>query len=198
MRHYFSAEAPVSSRPQGFTYRYKSHTYAFTTDMGVFSVGKMDEGTDLLLQQIPALSGKLLDMGCGFGAIGIILAKEYGLELTLSDINPRAIELTRENCERNGVDAIQIVLSDKFEQIHDCYDTIVINPPIHAGKQVVFSLYEGALGHLNEGGKLYIVIRKKHGAESSIKHINQIFGNCNILHKKKGVYVLCCEKIRPV
>jgi len=194
MNHYFSREQTAPSNRKIFTYQYKSKSYTFITDTGVFSVGHMDGGTDILLQHIPPLSGSLLDMGCGYGAIGIVLAKEYKLTLTQVDINLRAIELTRENCEKNGVRS-NIILSDQFSQNLGQFDTIVINPPIHAGKQVVYSLYEDAFTRLNESGKLYIVVRKKHGAESTITKLTQIFGNTNVLHKKKGVFVLCCEKM---
>jgi len=194
MSHYFSEEQTTPSKRKVFTYQYKSYSYTFITDTGVFSVGHIDSGTDILLQHIPPLSGSLLDMGCGYGAIGIVLAKEYNLALTQADINPRAIELARENCEKNGLQS-NIILSNQFSKILGQFDTIVINPPIHAGKQVIYSLYKDAFACLNEFGNLYIVIRKKHGAESTITKLTQIFGNTSILHKKKGIYVLCSKKM---
>ena len=163
--------------------------YVFTADTGVFSARKMDTGTDILLRNIPALKGSLLDMGCGCGCIGIVLAKAYGLDLTQADINPRAVRLTIENAAKNGV-VSRVVQSDLFSKIQEDFDTVVINPPIHAGKNVIFSMYEGSYKHLKPGGKLYIVILKKHGAESSIKHLAKTFGNCQVLYKKKGCYIL--------
>ena len=191
--HYFSREELTQSNPQSFRYQFGLNTYTFTTDTGVFSVGKMDMATDILLNQIPPLTGTLLDMGCGYGCIGIILAKEYGLELTQADINPRAVRLTIENAAQNGV-VSHVIQSDQFSQIHGLFDTVVINPPIHAGKDVIFGMYQGAYQHLKHNGKLYIVIFKKHGAESSIKYLTDLFGNCQVIYKKKGCYILCSRR----
>ena len=188
--HYFSQIEPESSNPQKFEYSFGKNIYTFMTDTGVFSVGKMDASTDALLRNIPPLKGSLLDMGCGYGCIGIVLAKEYGLEVSQADINPRALRLTSHNAAANAVQST-IIHSDAFSQIEGVFDTIVINPPIHAGKDVVFAMYEGAYEHLINSGSLYIVILKKHGAESSIKHCEQIFGNCRIISKKKSCYILC-------
>jgi len=187
--HYFSREEPEQSDPQIFSYVFNENRYIFSTDTGVFSVGKMDSATDTLMKNIPPLSGSLLDMGCGYGAMGIILAKEYNLTLYQADINPRALRLTAENAAKNGVMS-NIAASDCFKQIQGFFDTVVINPPIHAGKNVIFEMYEGAYKHLHLGGSLYIVILKKHGAESSIKYLNKIFGNCHVQYKKRGCYVL--------
>ena len=188
--HYFSQKEATKSKPQSFKYQFGSNTYTFTTDTGVFSIGKMDMATDILLKHIPPLTGSLLDMGCGYGCIGIVLTKEYGLELTQVDINPRAVRLSTENAAQNGVIS-QTVKSDQFSQVQGIFDTVVINPPIHAGKDVIFGMYEGAYQHLKIGGKLYIVILKKHGAESSIKYLTELFDNCQVIYKKKGCYILC-------
>ena len=193
MTHYFSQEEPNKSKPQTFTYKFRDTTYTFSSDAGVFSVGKMDGATDILLHHIPPLRGSLLDMGCGYGCIGIILAKEYKLELTQADINPRAIRLSQQNAAINNVET-QVIQSDHFSQIEKSFNTIVINPPIHAGKSLIFTMYEEAFSHLLPAGSLYIVIQKKHGAESSIKRLTEVFGNCGIIYKKKGCYILRANK----
>jgi len=196
MSHYFSRDEDglAESKPQSISYSFGKNTYQFITDTSVFSYGKMDIATDILIRNIPPLEGTLLDMGCGYGALGIVLAKEYGLTLTQADINPRALQLTIENAGHNGV-LSNVVESDTFSQIEGLFNTIVINPPIHAGKNVIFSMYEGAWKHLYEdAGALYVVILKKHGAESSIAYIKEIFGNCQSLYKKKGCYVLQAHK----
>lgn len=191
--HYFSQEEPNKSTPQTISYLFGSKQYTFTTDIGVFSPKKVDHATDTLLKNIPPLGGSLLDMGCGYGCIGIVLAKEYGLELTQADINPRALRLAMENAAQNNM-ASNVVQSNGFAQIRGSFDTVVINPPIHAGKSVIFAMYEGAFAHLKPDGFLYIVILKKHGAESSIKRLTEIFGNCRVLHKKKGLYIIAMRK----
>jgi len=191
--HYFSSEVTAESNPQEIAYEFGSHSYRFITDNGVFSVGKIDTASDILIQTIPPLSGNLLDMGCGYGLIGIVLAKEYGLELTQADINPRAVNLSKLNASKNKITS-NVLQSDAFSQINGFFDTIAINPPIHAGKDVIFAMYDGAHKHLNIGGALYIVILKKHGAESNRSQILELFGNCETLYKKKGLYVFKAHK----
>jgi len=157
----------------------------------VFSKGRVDAATDLLLRTLPPLKGSLLDLGCGYGCIGLVLAKAYGLKATQVDINPAAVRLTEKNCRLNGV-STDVRLSDRYENVPERFDTILLNPPIHAGKDVTYRMYEEAPAHLNKGGKLYVVTLKKHGAESTIAKLAEVFGNCDALYKKKGYYVLCC------
>lgn len=189
MSHYFTPDASLPDRDIAITYGFKGRQYSFTSNAGVFSATRIDDATDLLLQTLPPLTGSLLDMGCGYGCIGIVLAKTYNLTLTQVDVNPRALALTTTNCAKNDV-ASTVLQSNGFDAVPDSFDTVVINPPIHAGKGVVFAMYEGAHAHLNPNGRLFIVILKKHGAESSIAKLTQLFGHCDILYKKKGTYVL--------
>jgi 16S rRNA (guanine1207-N2)-methyltransferase len=192
--HYFIPDATLQSRPQTFSYEFNGRTFKFTTDVGVFSVGKMDGQTDLLLRNMPPVEGSLLDMGCGYGCIGIALAGAHGLTLTQADVNPRAVELTKKNCAENGV-ASTVVLSDGFENISGSFHNIVINPPIHAGKQTVYRIYEGAFEHLCPNGNLFVVVHKKHGAESTVCKLDEIFKNCETFYKKKGCFLLRCKKL---
>ena len=191
INHYFSKEELTQSNPTAFSYTFGLNKFTFTTDAGVFCVGRVDRATDILLQNIPPLQGSLLDMGCGYGCIGIVLAKEYGLQLTQADINPRAVRLTIENAAQNSV-VSSVVKSDCFRQIQGHFNTVIINPPIHAGKNVIFDMYQGSYDHLKPDGVLYIVILKKHGAQSSIEALKKIFGNCQIIYKKKGCCILYC------
>jgi len=191
--HYFTDDPNLPDDPRSFTYYYKDHALRLTTNSGVFSHGRVDEATDLLLKNIPSLSGTLLDLGCGCGVIGIALAKAYGLQITLADINPRALACAEINCNENGIKA-KIVRSDCFEDIEGAFDTITLNPPIHAGKEVVNRLFEGAAKHLAPGGSFYVVMLDKHGAKGAAARLCEIFGACETLHKKKGYRVFLCEK----
>jgi 16S rRNA (guanine1207-N2)-methyltransferase len=173
-------------------YEFKGERFTFATHNGVFSKNHVDHATDILLNTVPPLSegSTLLDMGCGYGVIGIVLAKIYGLKLTAVDVNPAAVELTR----RNG--AADVRVSDCFGcfgAVADKFDTIVINPPIHAGKAVTYEMYSQSPDFLNDGGRLYVVTFKKHGAESTISKLTEVFGNCKTIYKKKGIYVLECQ-----
>ena len=188
MSHYFEYDENLPHEYLNVEYEINGQVFKFTTDIGVFSREGMDAASDILIRTIPPLHGRLLDMGCGWGGIGIVLAKLYSLELTQADINPRALELTRKNCEDNNVKS-EIILSDCFENIKSRFDTITLNPPIHAGKAVTYRMFEEAACHLAPEGRLYVVTLKKHGAESTERKLREVFGNCDTLYKKKGYYV---------
>ncbi len=99
------------------------------------------------------------------------------------------------NAKENKVDdRIKVLTSSSFENIKDNYDIIMTNPPIRAGKEVVFSFYEGAYEHLNNGGKLYVVIQKKQGAPSTKAKLESLFGNCETANKKSGYSIFRCIK----
>lgn len=193
MSHYFIADDSLASKKEKFSYNFKGKAFAFYSDSGLFSMGHVDYATDILMKELPVLSGTLLDLGCGYGPIGIVLGKTYDLSVTFSDVNSKALRYTKENLEVNGFSG-NVIESDGFQQIEGYFDHITLNPPIHAGKQVIFQMYEGAFEHLNKGGCFYVVIQKKHGAESTIKTLETIFGHCNVLYKKKGFFVLACTK----
>jgi 16S rRNA (guanine1207-N2)-methyltransferase len=193
MSHYFSEDNSLKPDIKKIVYCFAGREFVFTTDSGLFSKDRIDRATDILLGTVPPLSGSLLDMGCGYGCIGIVLAKIYSLELTQSDVSRSAVELTKINCGDNGVDSA-IIKSNCFDGVSGSFDTIVINPPIHAGKYVTYKMYEDSVSYLNDGGKLYIVTLKKHGAESTRTKLKDIFGRCETIYKKKGYYVFCCEK----
>jgi len=189
MNHYFKSNEDLKHRESETVYVFGPLKFSFITDAGVFSKSGVDFASDILLRRLPELSGRVLDLGCGFGCIGIVLAKLYGekIDVTMSDINARAVELTGKNAKKNGVNA-EIVQSDGFERIPENFDGIILNPPIHAGKPAVYKLYEKARGHLNPGGSFFVVIQKKHGALSHKQELEKIFGqeNCSILYSKKG------------
>ncbi|MCD7723655.1 MAG: methyltransferase [Clostridiales bacterium] len=191
--HYFIEDDTLAPHIETFSYYYKDMKFSLCSNSGIFSPGHVDSETDILIKSLPALSGKLLDLGCGYGVIGIVLGKYFGLDVTLADINQRALECAKTNCEKNDFSA-EIIKTDCFENIKECFDAITLNPPIHAGKQVMFNMYEGAWRHLRPGGKFYVVIQKKHGAESTAKMLEKLFGNCESIYKKKGIFVFECAK----
>jgi len=189
--HYFTDDPNLSDDPRSFTYYYKEHALRLATNSGVFSHGHVDEATDILLKQIPPLRGTLLDLGCGCGVIGIALAKAYDLQVTLADVNPRALACARLNCRENGV-AAEIVQSDGFEALTGSFDTITLNPPIHAGKEIVYRMFEGVSKHLEPGGGFYAVMLDKHGAGRAAARLGEVFGACGTIYKKKGLRVFYC------
>ena len=170
-------------------------SFHFYTDAGVFSKKMVDYGSQVLLNALDLERGKnLLDVGCGYGPLGISLAKVQGVQSTMIDINSRAIDLAKKNAERNGVVA-HIFQSNIYENVSEKFDYIISNPPIRAGKKVVHEIIEGAFDHLNQGGSLTIVIQKKQGAPSAKAKMEDVFGNSEIIRKDKGYYILISEKL---
>lgn len=162
----------------------------FLTDAGVFSKKMVDFGSQLLLKCLEVNQGEtVLDVGCGYGPLGLSLAKAYGVQATMVDINNRALDLARQNAERNKVEAT-IFQSNIYEQVEGNFDHVISNPPIRAGKQVVHEIIEKSKDFLEIGGDLTIVIQKKQGAPSAKSKMEDVFGNCEILKKDKGYYIL--------
>ena len=166
----------------------------FYTGSGVFSKNGVDYGSGILIDTVLNDfdgAGTVLDMGCGYGPIGIFIAARFkNSHVEMADVNERAIELSLKNIESNKIKNTEVVLSDGFSSISRMYDAIVTNPPIRAGKKTVFSFYEGAFEHLKEKGQFYCVIQRKQGAESSQKKLKELFGNCEILNRKSGYRIL--------
>ena len=162
----------------------------FLTDAGVCSKKMVDFGSQLLLKCLQVNEGEtVLDVGCGYGPLGLSLVKAYGVQATMVDINNRALDLARKNAERNQVSAT-IFQSNIYEQVEGTFDHVISNPPIRAGKQVVHEIIEKSKDFLEDGGDLTIVIQKKQGAPSAKAKMEDVFGNCEIIKKDKGYYIL--------
>lgn len=173
------------------------NTFRFLTDSGVFSRNFFDFGSKSLVEIFKPYEGakSFLDLGCGYGPIGTIVKKTFPfLDVTLSDVNPRAVELAEQNLLKNGVLA-NVILSDGFNEINQSFDLILLNPPIRAGKQTVYSLYIESEKHLNPMGELWIVIQKKQGAESSVKFLKEHFKIVEIIDKNKGYFIIKNKKV---
>ena len=190
MNEFYYTENPTSeSNERSFTMEFLGETCRFTYDNGVFSKGELDEGTAYLLSALPPLGGRILDLGCGWGPVGVILGRKYPeAEIVMSDVNERALTLSRKNLAANGVKNASCLSSDGFEHIEGTFDAIVTNPPIRAGKEKIYAMFDTAMERLNEGGALYLVIRKQQGAESAVKYLSHY--GVEILLKKKGFFVL--------
>ena len=171
-------------------------SFTFLTDSGVFSKKMVDYGSQVLLNTLDFEKGKtLLDLGCGYGPLGISLAKVQDVKPTMVDINNRAIDLAKQNAQKNGVEA-DIFQSNIYEKVNGTFDYIISNPPIRAGKQVVHTIISESINYLKVGGNLTIVIQKKQGAPSEKAKMEEVFGNVEILKRDKGYYILRSEKIK--
>lgn len=193
MAHYFENDESLKSEKKYLQFAYKSINLRLLTDVGVFSKNEIDEGSIGLLNVVTdqTLSGKILDVGCGYGTLGLTIAKLFPLvKVTMFDVNERAVVLTKQNISTNSINNAEVFVASTYQALtKDDYQTIVINPPIRAGKKVYFPLLSEAYNYLTDGGTLYFVIRRSHGALSAQKHVEAHFGNCALLKKHHGFYI---------
>jgi 16S rRNA (guanine1207-N2)-methyltransferase len=198
MPQYFDNVEGLGHQNISLHFTVNGDSYTLKSDRGVFSKDSLDDGTRLLLETIlqADLGTHLLDVGCGIGPIGLILAKaDPKRHVTLSDVNLRALDLAKENAELLGVTSqVEIIASDVYTTISHPYDTIVSNPPIRAGKKVTYRIYDEAPAHLTEHGRLILVIRRQQGAESVLAHLTSLFNKVEVLDRHKGYYVIVATK----
>ncbi|MCM3741056.1 class I SAM-dependent methyltransferase [Oceanobacillus luteolus] len=197
--HYFSEKPQTESSPRHLQTKLRDKNYTFTSDTNVFSKGKIDFGSRVLIETFeePAIDGDFLDLGCGYGPIGISLAGTYpNRHVVLADVNERALSLAEKNANANHVSNVEVIRSDRFSNLEGRkFAAVITNPPIRAGKTVVHGMFEGAKEALVENGELWVVIQKKQGAPSAQKKINELFGNVEVVDKKKGYFILRALKI---
>ena len=199
MSHYFQNDPNLASNLQKISFDIYGLHMSLWTDNGVFSKSRVDEGSFAFLKVLLPLklTGKILDLGCGYGTIGLTIAMASPeARVTLADINTRALALCEKNANELGLSQrVTILLSDIYANIEGQYDSIVVNPPIRAGKRVTYAMYEGAKQRLIDGGSLFIVIRKAQGAPSASKYIEELFGNITLLKRDKGYYIYQAKKV---
>lgn len=192
--HYYSNKPDTAHDFVTWEFELKGKNFRFTTDSNVFSKGTVDYGSRVLIeafkdQELP--EGPILDVGCGYGPIGLSLAYSTKRVVEMLDINERAVELAKKNAEQNKIENVEIHTSYLYETLnHSAYAAILSNPPIRAGKQVVHEILEKAYPLLLVGGTLTIVIQKKQGAPSAQKKMAAMFGNAEILLKDRGYYII--------
>ncbi|WP_226002914.1 class I SAM-dependent methyltransferase [Paenibacillus sp. BJ-4] len=195
--HYYSKRPEAAHERRSLETVLRGRTYRFASDSGVFSKQGIDYGSRVLIEamQLP-VQASVLDVGCGYGPIGLTAATLVPEgHVTMIDINERAVQLAKENAERNGIKNVTIKQSDLFAEVkHQHFDVILTNPPIRAGKETVHAIFELAYEHLNEGGALWVVIQKKQGAPSASAKIESLFGCVEEVTKDKGYRILKAEK----
>ena len=195
MSQYFENDKSVKSNRKLINFSFNDREYYVYTDNGVFSKDRFDYGTKVLLENINInnLCGKVLDLGCGIGVVGIILGTiNKDIYIDMIDVNERALELAKENILLNKVKA-NVFISNVYDKVTSKYDCIITNPPIRAGKNVVRKFLLEAEDYLNDEGILYFVMRKDHGVKSMIKELEDIY-NVKIIDRDKGFYVIRCNK----
>lgn len=196
--HYYTREQNVESNPVFWEFLLRNHRMKFKTDNGVFSKKEVDFGSRLLIEafKVPEIEGDILDVGCGYGPIGLALAKDTSRVVHMVDVNERALSLAKENAVMNHIHNVTIYESDCLENVsHQKFAAILTNPPIRAGKKTVHRIFEQSHKFLREGGELWVVIQKKQGAPSAIEKIKEVFGNVETVDKKKGYFILRAKNI---
>ena len=195
MSHYFSERQDgLERKERTLSYEHGSRVFTFTTDRGVFARNEVDFATRLLIEtiEIGQEVERMLDLGTGYGVIGVVLGAFHDLEVTMTDVNERALALAERNLETNGVEA-EVLKSDGFSALQgEHFDLIVTNPPIRIGKEKLFPILEKARDHLSEDGTLWLVCHKKQGAKTMRRHLERTY-IVETKERKKGFHIFVCR-----
>ena len=189
MAHYFTNEN-IESKIVETKCIVKDIELTLLTDNGVFSKHGLDFGTRTLLESLPHIEGSVLDMGCGYGPIGIYLAK-LGLDVDMCDINKRALKLAKDNLKLNNVEA-NVFESDIYSNVSKKYNYIISNPPIRVGNEILYKMLFEAKEYMQENGHLIIVVNKDQGAKTMMKRLESVY-KVSLLNKNKGFFVIDCQ-----
>jgi 16S rRNA (guanine1207-N2)-methyltransferase len=170
---------------------------AFETQAGVFAHRGLDPGTRLLIETMGiAPAARVLDLGCGYGAIGIVAAKLAPRgHVVLVDSDIRATRLAAKNLALNRVTNAEVVLGDGTRDLPEgaLFDVVASNPPTHSGREVVDDMVAGAHAVLKPSGRLYMVVNR---LLSLRKEVGRVFGNVEVAARSKGYIVVEAEKGR--
>jgi 16S rRNA (guanine1207-N2)-methyltransferase len=197
--HYYSNKPQSASDRQAFDTVLRGFSFRLTSDAGVFSRDGVDYGSRVLIEQITIPhNARVLDIGCGYGPIGLTAARlaPQG-HVMLIDINERAVELSRLNAKVNEVHNVSFAQSDLYEAVDgEKFDVILSNPPIRAGKVVVHQLFTESWEYLKPGGALWVVIQKKQGAPSARAKLEEVYGEESVIEvgKDKGYRLYRCNR----
>lgn len=195
MGHYFENDEFVKDEPATVHFAIRNRNYSLQSNAGVFSKDKLDTGTSILLDTVLDYENNpssCLDLGCGIGPIGIVLLSNWkDTEMTMIDVNQRAVELSKQNLKSNHLEATVLCQDGIKEGVFDC---ILLNPPIRTGKKMIYSLFDQCMDHLSDDGRFWIVIRKQHGAQSAVSYLESKGFTVQRMNRDKGYWILKITK----
>jgi 16S rRNA (guanine1207-N2)-methyltransferase len=195
--HYYTSRPGAAHDERQFSFTLRGHELRFITDAGVFSRDRVDFGSVLLIETMQVdRDARVLDVGCGYGPIGLAAAKlaDQG-RVMMIDINERAVELARRNAQLNGIGNVEVRVSDVYAAVQgETFDVILTNPPIRAGKEIVHRIFTEGHGLLREGGELWVVIQKKQGAPSAWKKLQETYRDVEEVERSKGYHIFRAVK----
>lgn len=198
MSHYFENDKNLKSEIRELSYKYNSSFFIFYSDNGVFSKNNIDYGSRLLietyLKENDINEKRVLDVGCGYGFLGIMVSRVTDSYVEMIDINKRAVHLTNMNIKRYKDFKGKTYVSNVYENVEGKYDIIITNPPIRIGKEKLLEILIGAFDHLEDNGLLYYVIRKDQGALSIKKILEENSINVEIINRDKGYFIYRAKK----
>ncbi|MGD8192785.1 class I SAM-dependent methyltransferase [Brevibacillus ginsengisoli] len=196
--HYYTNRPDTPHDIQRFTFDLRGFTLQFQTDSGVFSRERIDFGSVLLIETMQFQEhAKILDVGCGYGPMGLTAAKLASQgKVTMIDVNERAVALARENAELNHIRNVELLVSDVYEAVKSRkFDCILTNPPIRAGKEIVHRIFNEGYDLLEDGGEMWVVIQKKQGAPSALKKLQEVYQEVEEVERSKGYFIFRAKKI---
>jgi len=191
MSYYFTNDETLKSEIRTNKVIIGNLPFTFYTDNGVFSKKGLDFGTRTLLESLENISGDVLDLGCGYGPIGIYIASKYNVVPDMVDVNKRSMDLSVKNAKLNKVD-INVFESDGYSNVTKKYDYIITNPPIRVGKTKLYSLLFDATNYLKENGEMWLVVHKDQGAKTLAKELEKSY-EVVIKNKNKGFYIIMAK-----
>ena len=197
LKHYYVDDQKELTNRKEIPFRFLDIDFKFITADSIFSKDKVDAGSTLLLEAAveSGIKDLVLDYGCGYGVVGVTLAK-LGHSIIGIDVTDRAIKLSEINAKQNQVKAsFEKIINNNVEKYNNTFNTVLLNPPIRAGKVVIYEMFDNAYNFLLPGGVLYIVMRKQHGAKSAIKKLETLFNDVTIINKSKGYYIIKSLKV---
>ena len=190
---YFEAEPAAATSPRWITTDLGGMQLRFETDSGVFSPGRLDPGTRLLLAEAPPLTAserRVLDLGCGWGPITCFVAlRSPAAEVLAVDVNERALGLATTNAEANGAGNVTVAHPDAVDPDRR-FDRILCNPPIRIGKPALHGLLVTWLDRLAAGGRAHLVVQRHLGSDSLARWLTDRGHRVTRLASKRGYRLL--------